>query len=35
MFFIQRQLSENPCGHWTEMLAYFYLKEQLTKHRNF
>jgi hypothetical protein len=28
MFFIQRQLSEKPCGHGTEMLAYFYLKGQ-------
>ena len=26
MFFIQRQLSKNTCGHWTEVLAYFYLK---------
>jgi len=27
MFFIQTQLSEKPCGHWTEVPAYFYLKE--------
>ena len=28
MFFIQQQLSEKPCGHGTEMPAYFYLKGQ-------
>ena len=30
MFFIQRQLSENTCGHWTEVLAYFSLKADST-----
>jgi len=33
MFFIQQQLSENTCGHWTEVTAYFYLTHHLTKHR--
>jgi hypothetical protein len=27
MFFIQGQLSENTCGHWTEVSAYFYLND--------
>jgi hypothetical protein len=24
MFFIQQQLSEKPCGHWTEVPAYLF-----------
>jgi len=31
MFFIQGQLSENTCGDWTEVPAYFYLKLQSTE----
>ncbi len=31
MFFIQRQLSENTCGYWTEVLAYFSLKAGVDK----
>lgn len=33
MFFIQRQLSENTCGRWTEVPAYFYLTQQRASHR--
>lgn len=29
MFFIQKQLSEQPCGRGTEMPAYFFLKDGL------
>ncbi len=29
MFFIQTQLSENACGYWTDVPAYFYLNERL------
>lgn len=31
MFFIQRQLSENECGQWAEMPAYFYLIGRVTR----
>jgi len=31
MFFIQGQLSENTCGHWTVVSAYFYLNAQPTQ----
>jgi hypothetical protein len=31
MFFIQGQLSENACGHWTEVSAYFYLSHKPAK----
>jgi hypothetical protein len=35
MFFIQQQLSEKPCGHGTEVLAYFYLTEWSRSHQTF
>jgi hypothetical protein len=29
MFFIQQQLSEKPCGHWTEVSAYLFKESSL------
>ena len=31
MFLVQQQLSEKPCGHWTEVPAYLFKEWPLWK----
>jgi len=31
MFLVQQQLSEKPCGHWTEVSAYLFKELLLRK----